>query len=61
MVSTWLAVPHRARFNSTRSAVSGSATVVWRHSDCPAAISAAIRVRVALSPPTTRVIARTLE
>ncbi len=60
-VSTWLAVPHNARFNSTCSASSGSATVVWRRSESPAAISAAIRVRVAVSEPAIRVIARTLE
>jgi hypothetical protein len=60
-VSTWLAVPDRARFSSTRSAFCGSATAVWRSSDVPSAISAAMRVRVAVSVPVMRVMARTLE
>jgi hypothetical protein len=60
-VSTWLAVPHSATLSRTCSAVAGSATAVWRHSEVPVAISAAIRVRVAVSEPVIRVIARTFE
>jgi hypothetical protein len=60
-VSTWLAVPCRTRLSSTCSAVAGSATAVQGSTEVSAAMAAASWVRVAVSQPAMRVMARTLE